>query len=162
MCVEAFNEVMKNGPQAKEEVMGVKVVLTDAILHEDAIHRGPAQVIPAVRDAIKDAFNQAGPVLLEPIQEIRIDLPMTYISNVSALIQSKRGVINDVEENGDKAVMHAELPVASSFDFTNELRSSTEGRGSWSLAGEKFRKLPKELYPQVLRQIRERKGLPLE
>ncbi len=160
MCVEAFNEVMKAGPQAKEEVRGVKVVLTDTILHEDAIHRGPAQVIPAVRDAIKDAVLAANPSLLEPIQIIRVDLPMSFLSGVSALIQSKRGILDDIKEDGDKAVMIADLPVAASFDFTNELRSNTEGRGSWSLSGEKFKKVPKELYPQVLKQIRERKGLP--
>jgi elongation factor 2 len=160
MCVEAFNEVMKAGPQAKEEVRGVKVVLTDTVLHEDAIHRGPAQVIPAVRDAIKDAVLAANPSLLEPIQIIRVDLPMSFLSGVSALIQSKRGILDDIKEDGDKAVMIADLPVAASFDFTNELRSNTEGRGSWSLSGEKFKKVPKELYPQVLKQIRERKGLP--
>ncbi|MDP8012768.1 MAG: EF-Tu/IF-2/RF-3 family GTPase, partial [Nanoarchaeota archaeon] len=159
MCVEAFVDVMKAGPQCKEEVQGVKVVLTDAILHEDAIHRGPAQVIPAVRDAIKDAFLSASPVLLEPIQVIRVDIPMNYLSNVTALIQSKRGVIVDVKEEGDKATIMADQPVATTFDFTNELRSETEGRGSWSLVDEKFRRLPKELYDQVLKQIRQRKGL---
>ncbi|MBE5727865.1 elongation factor EF-2 [Candidatus Parvarchaeota archaeon] len=159
MCVEAFNEVMKNGPQAKEEVMGVQVVLADTVLHEDAIHRGPAQVIPAVRDAIKEAMMNANPVLLEPIQMIRIDLPMKYVGNVSTLVQSKRGIINEVKEEGDKGVIIAEQPVASTFDFTNELRSATEGRGSWSLAGERFRKLPKELYEQIIKQIRERKGI---
>ncbi|MCL4399500.1 elongation factor EF-2 [Candidatus Parvarchaeota archaeon] len=160
MCVEAFTDVMKYGPQAKEEVTGVKVVLSDTVLHEDSIHRGPAQVIPAVRDAIKDAIINASPILLEPIQVIRVDLPMSFLSNISALIQSKRGVIDNVKEEGDKAVMSAELPVASAFNFTNELRSGSEGRGSWSLSGEKFRRLPREIYVQVLKQIRERKGLP--
>ncbi len=159
MCAEAFVDVMKAGPQGKEEVKGVKVILSDATLHEDAIHRGPAQVIPAVRDAIKDAFMNAGPVLLEPIQVIRVDLPMSFLSNVSALVQSKRGVLNEIKEEGDKAVMSADLPVASSFDFTNELRSGSEGRGSWSLVGEKYKKLPKDLYVQVLKQIRDRKGI---
>ncbi len=159
MCVEAFNDVMKAGPQCKEEVQGVKVVLVDAILHEDAIHRGPAQVIPAVRDAIKDAFLSAGPILLEPIQVVRVDIPMQYMSNVTALIQSRRGVVVDVKEEGDKTTIIAEQPVSTTFDFTNVLRSETEGRGSWSLIGEKFKRLPKELYDQVVKQIRQRKGL---
>ncbi len=160
MCMQSFDDVMKNGPQAKEEVMGVKVILTDMVLHEDAIHRGPAQVIPAVRDAIKDAMINASPVLLEPIQIIRVDVPMNYLSGISALIQSRRGTIDDIKEEGDKAIMTAELPVASSFDFMNELRSGSEGRGSFFLAGEKFKKLPRELYQQILKQIRDRKGLP--
>ncbi|MCL4400711.1 elongation factor EF-2 [Candidatus Parvarchaeota archaeon] len=160
MCIEAFNDVMKTGPQAKEEVRGVKVTLSDTVLHEDAIHRGPAQVIPAVRDAIKDAVMAASPILLEPIQMIRIDMPMAFLSNISALVQSKRGIIQDIKEEQDKVAVMAELPVSSSFDFTNELRSGTEGRGSWSLSGQTFKKLPKELYTQILKQIRERKGLP--
>ncbi len=160
MCIEAFNEVMKEGPQAREEVRGVKIILTDMLLHEDAIHRGPAQVIPAVRDAIKDAILQANPILLEPIQIIRVDLPMANLSNVSALIQSKRSIIDNVKDDGNKAVITAEMPVSSTFNFTNELRSATEGRGSWSLAGETFRKLPRDIYPNVVKQIRERKGLP--
>ena len=160
MCIEAFNDVMKAGPQAKEEVRGVKIVLTDMVLHEDAIHRGPAQVIPAVRDAVKDAVMSASPVLLEPIQIIRIDLPMSFLSNISALVQSKRGIIDNVKEEDAKAVITAELPVAATFNFTNELRSGTEGRGSWSLAGETYRRLPREIYMVVLKQIRERKGIP--
>ncbi len=160
MCIESFNEVMKAGPQAKEEVRGVKIVFEDTVLHEDAIHRGPAQVIPAVRDAIKDAIMNANPVMLEPIQMIRVDLPMANLSTISALIQSKRGVLDNVKEEGDKAVLMAEIPVSASFNFTNELRSGTEGRGSWSLAGETFRKLPRDLYMSVVKQIRERKGMP--
>ena len=160
MCIESFNEVMKEGPQAREEVRGVKIVLTDMILHEDAIHRGPAQVIPAVRDAIKDAVLQANPILLEPIQIIRVDLPMANLSNVSALIQSKRSIIDNVKDDGNKAVITAEMPVSSTFNFTNELRSGTEGRGSWSLAGETFKRLPRDIYPVIVKQIRDRKGLP--
>jgi elongation factor 2 len=160
MCIESFNEVMKEGPQAKEEVRGVKIIITDMVLHEDAIHRGPAQVIPAVRDAIKDAVLQANPILLEPIQVIRVDLPMANLSNISALIQSKRGIIDNVKDDANKAVITAEMPVASTFNFTNELRSGTEGRGSWSLAGETFKKLPRDIYPVIVKQIRDRKGLP--
>ncbi|EEZ92692.1 MAG: elongation factor G domain IV [Candidatus Parvarchaeum acidiphilum ARMAN-4] len=159
MCIESFNEVMKEGPQAREEVRGVKIVLTDMVLHEDAIHRGPAQVIPAVRDAIKDAMLQANPIILEPIQILRVDLPMANLSNISALIQSKRGIIDNVKDDGDKAVITAEMPVASTFNFTNELRSGTEGRGSWSLAGETFKKLPRDIQPIIIKQIRDRKGL---
>ncbi|MCL5018051.1 MAG: hypothetical protein M1573_02325, partial [Candidatus Parvarchaeota archaeon] len=59
-----------------------------------------------------------------------------------------------------EAVLMAEIPVSASFNFTNELRSGTEGRGSWSLAGETFRKLPRDLYMSVVKQIRERKGMP--
>ncbi|PJA22426.1 elongation factor EF-2, partial [archaeon CG_4_10_14_0_2_um_filter_Archaea_38_6] len=64
--LEAFENVMREGPLAREPVIGVKVVLTDVKLHEDSIHRGPAQIIPAVRDAVKQAFKLANPSIKEP------------------------------------------------------------------------------------------------
>ena len=149
---------MKEGPQAREEVRGVKIILTDMLLHEDAIHRGPAQVIPAVRDAIKDAILQANPILLEPIQIIRVDLPMANLSNVSALIQSKRSIIDNVKDDEIKA--NSNFFVPSNFGYllpaggSITLTFSGEmnlGRGSWSLAGETFRKLPRDIYPNAVK-----------
>ncbi|MCK5258336.1 MAG: elongation factor EF-2, partial [Thermoplasmatales archaeon] len=69
---EAFDEVMKSGPTASEPCQGVLVRLVDAKLHEDAIHRGPAQVIPAARNAIYGSITISDPVILEPMQKVFI------------------------------------------------------------------------------------------
>ncbi|MCW1296494.1 MAG: elongation factor EF-2 [Candidatus Parvarchaeota archaeon] len=159
MALNAFEEIMKNGPIAKEPVIGVKVKLVDCVLHEDAIHRGPAQVIPAVRQAIKDAFLQANPLLFEPVQTIRIDVPAKYIGNISRLIQSRRGQLIDMQQEGDHAIIKAKLPVANMFGFTNEVRSETEGRGAWFLIDSKFERLPMEMQEEVIKKIKERKGI---
>jgi len=159
MVVNAFRDVMKEGPIAKEPVSKVKVKLMDAKLHEDSIHRGPAQVIPAVRDAIKQAIMDADPLLLEPVQTIRIDAPIRYMGAISKIIQSRRGQLLSMEQEGEHLVVMAKLPVAESFGFTSELRSATEGRGFWSLVDSKFQKLPKELEEKVIKNIRKRKGM---
>ena len=160
MCLDAFEEVMKNGPGAKEPVIGVRVDLVDAVLHEDAIHRGPAQVIPAVREAIKEAILQAKPVLYEPVQKIRIDVPVEYMGAVTKILQSRRGQLLNMEQEEDRTIIIAKLPVAESFGFTNELRSATAGRGFWFLVDSRFEKLPAELQEITIKRIRERKGLP--
>ncbi len=160
MCLDAFEEVMKAGPLAKEPVIGVKVVLEDAVLHEDAIHRGPAQVIPAVRDAIKEAMLQADPVLFEPVQTIRIDAPAEYMGGISKIIQSRRGQILEMDQDEDHLIVKARMPVAESFGFTTSLRSETAGRGFWTFIDSKFEKIPRELQNNVVKKIRERKGLP--
>jgi elongation factor 2 len=162
MCFAAFEEVMKAGPLAREPCVGMKVILTHCDLHEDAIHRGPAQVIPAVRDALKGAMLNASPVILEPVQTIRIDSPLAFLGAISKIIQSRRGQLLDVKQEGEQVVIKAKLPVAEMFGFTDELRSSSEGRAYWSLIDSRFERLPKELQPQVIKQIRERKGLPPE
>lgn len=159
LCIEAFRDIMKKGPLAREPCFGVIVNLVDCSLHEDAIHRGPAQVIPAVRDAIKEAMLQAGPVIYEPVQTIRIDAPYEYIGEISKIVQSRRGQLLDVSQEGSNLVAKAKMPVAEMFGLADVLRSGTEGRGSWSLLDSQFERLPASLQESVVKKIRERKGL---
>ena len=77
LLIEGFNEVCKSGPLAGEPAMGMLVRLTDAKLHEDAIHRGPAQTIPAIRNGIKGAMMRARTVILEPMQKAFVSVPST-------------------------------------------------------------------------------------
>ena len=73
MVLDGFEQVMNSGGIAAEPCMGMTVRIVDAKLHEDAIHRGQAQVYPAARDAIRSGIVDAKPVLFEPLQEIQID-----------------------------------------------------------------------------------------
>ncbi|MCD6575567.1 MAG: elongation factor EF-2 [Nanoarchaeota archaeon] len=159
MVINAFEEVMKAGPVAKEPCMKVLVRLVDATLHEDAIHRGPAQVIPAVRDAIRQAMLQADPILYEPVQTIRIDSPAQFMGSISKIIQSRRGQLIDMQQEGESIIVKARLPVAEMFGFTDSLRGETEGRAFWFLVNSRFEKLSKSLQDAVVKKIRERKGL---
>jgi elongation factor 2 len=157
--LEAFEGVMKEGPLCREPVQGVKVTLVDVKMHEDSIHRGPAQVIPAVREGVKDAFKESKPTMLEPVQEIRIDAPNQFLGNISKLIGQRRGQLVDSQFEGEELIVLAKIPVAESFGFTGDLRSVTEGRGVWSLMNSQFEKLPSSLQAGVIQQIRTRKGL---
>ena len=80
--IEAFNEVCVEGPIADEPVQGMYVRLVDAKLHEDAIHRGPAQTI-LPRNGIKGAMMRAKTVLLEPMQKAFISVPNDWLGQVS-------------------------------------------------------------------------------
>lgn len=156
---EGFHEAIDNGPIAREKVLGVKVKLVDAKLHEDSIHRGPAQVIPAVRDAIREAILQAGAVLLEPKQRVFIHVSQEYMGAGMTEIQKRRGQINEIPQDGDKVIIDAKCPVAEMFGFAGDIRSATEGRALWSTEFAGFEKLPKELQGEVIKKIKQRKGL---
>ncbi|MBE9390711.1 elongation factor EF-2 [Fervidicoccus fontis] len=160
--LQAFRLAMKEGPLANEPVRGVKVVLHDAVIHEDPAHRGPAQIYPAVRNAIFAGMLSAKPTLLEPIQKLDIRLPMDYLSGVTAIITKKRGKIITVAEAGDLTRVIAEIPVAESFDLASELRSVTAGKAFWGLEFSRWSPVPDSLLMDVVKKIRERKGLPLE
>jgi elongation factor 2 len=159
---EAFIEAMRGGPLAKEKCMGVKVKLVDAKLHEDSIHRGPAQVIPAVRSATYGAMCVAERVLLEPKQKVVLNVPQDYMGAALGDLQSRRGVIEDIVQEGEGAVITAKVPVAEMFGFATAIRSATQGRVLWSYENAGFEPVPGDLAVEVVRKIRERKGLKPE
>ena len=159
---EAFIEVMNRGPLAQEKGMGLKIRLVDAKLHEDSVHRGPAQVIPAARNAIYGAMVQGGRTLLEPIQKVFINVPQDYMGAALGDLQSRRGVIEDINQEGEVTVIQSKAPVAEMFGFASSIRSATQGRALWSTENAGFEPVPKDLLGEVVRGIRTRKGLPPE
>ncbi len=159
---DAFDEAMNRGPLASEKCMGMKVKLVDAKLHEDSIHRGPAQVIPAVRSAMYGAMCQAGRVLYEPVQKVFINVPEDLMGNAIREIQSRRGVIEDMKQEGDIATVQGKCPVAEMFGFAASIRSATSGRALWSTENAGFELMPREVQERIVPQVRERKGLKPE
>ena len=159
LVLDAFEQVMDAGPLAREPCHKMKVSIVDMKLHEDAIHRGPAQVYPAVRDAIKDAFAKAQAVIFEPVQVHQIEAPNEFMGAITSLISQKRGNLVDVHQDAAITTIKAELPVQEMIGWTSALRSATEGRGVSNLVSQNFKRLPSELQPKVIKQIRTRKGL---
>ncbi len=159
---EGFDSVMKKGPISDEKCSGIKIKLMDTKLHEDAIHRGPAQVLPAVRSGIKAAMLMSGIYLLEPKQNIYIRVPEDYMGAVNREMQSRRGQILDMQPEGDQMAITAKAPVSELFGFAGEIRSATEGRVLWSTENAGFEKLPTEIQAKIIKEIRQRKGLKEE
>jgi len=158
----AFTDVMEQGPLAKEPCSAIIVRLHDAELHEDAVHRGPAQIIPAIRFPINQGMIKAGVSFLEPKQIIRIDTPQDYIGNVTAEVGNRRGEILNVEQEENTSIVTAKVPVAEMFGFEGALKSATAGKGFQSLMDVMFEKIPNDLRDQIALRIRERKGLTKE
>ena len=161
MVMDAFNDVMTYGPISREPCTKVKVMLMDTKLHEDAIHRGPAQVLPAVRDSIRGAMLGAAPVIFEPVQILQFEAPSDYMSGMSKLIQNRRGQLLDMQQQESNITVKAKLPVGEMFGLTSDLRSATEGRGHFYLIDQLFEKLPMELQNKIAEQVRSRKNLKL-
>jgi elongation factor 2 len=159
MVLDAFEMVMDKGPLAREACMKMKITLADIKLHEDAIHRGPAQVYPAIREALTEAMLKADACLLEPVQIHAIEVPDRFLSTITKLIGGKRGQLLEVKQEGSGTEIRAKIPVGEMIGWSNDLRSATEGRGVSSLADQLFEKLPQSLTTEIIRRIRERKGL---
>lgn len=159
LLLDMFEDVMRQGPLAREPCIKVKVTLTDCKLHEDAIHRGPAQMYPAIRDGIRESMMTAGPIMLEPMQVQRFEAPEEYIGEISKLVMNKRGQMMDMVHENHMVHLLAKLPVAESFGLSNDLRSATNGRSTFFLVDQSFERVPGELQEKITRQIKDRKGL---
>ena len=157
--MDGWKLVVDAGPLSKEPLMKTKLILEDAKLHVDHMHRGPAQIYPAVRKGMFESITDGGAALLEPIQTHRIEAPVEFMGAVTQLVGGKRGVLIDVQQEGPDVIIVAKIPVAEMIGWSNDLRSATEGRGFSSLADQQFQKLPRDLQPVVVRKIRDRKGL---
>jgi len=162
MIIAGFRWACKAGPLCEEPIRGVKVKLVDAQLHEDPVHRGPAQIMPAIRRAILGSFLTAKPVLLEPVYRIEVSVPAQWVGDCIEIITRKRGKILASEQKGFLTMIKGLIPVAETFGLSGEMRSATSGRAFWQCTFSHWEKVQENIAVEVIRQIRQRKGLPPE
>ncbi len=160
LLIQAFLEAMKAGPLAKEECVNIKVKLEDATIHVDPAHRGPAQLIPAVKRPIFAGMLTAKAVLLEPKQKLVVTAPSDYMSGIIGQIQGRRGQILDMQQEGEAVNITAKVPVSEMFGFASEIRGASQGRAVWYTEYAGYEKMPQEMQNKTILSIRKRKGEP--
>ena len=112
LLIDGFVQAAKDGPFAREKCSGVQVSIMDATIHEDPVHRGPAQIIPAIKRAMYGAMLTVGVLLMEPKQIFTISIPQEYMSDVITLLQSKRGQVQTITQEREQMSIVAKLPVS--------------------------------------------------
>jgi len=162
LIIEAFQDALREGPVAKERVSGILVNLNDAVLHEDAIHRGPAQVLPAITRAIYAGVLASDYTLLEPKQNLTVSVPQDYMGSVSRVLSGRRTQIEDIKSEGDLSIIVGKIPVKSMIGFSQEMRGETQGRAVWTAEYSGYEKLPKSILRDTIMEIRKRKGIDPE
>jgi elongation factor 2 len=162
LVCQGFVDAVNEGPLAKEKALGIIVRLHDAKLHEDAIHRGPAQVLPAITRTIYACMLSAKPVLLEPRQKIFINIPQDYMGAVTKELQQRRATIEEIRTEGDTTIIIAIAPVKELIGFSSAIRSATQGRAIWTAEFYDYKALPEFMQKEVIKEVRVRKGLDPE
>lgn len=162
LVIQGFQEAMHGGPLAKEEVHGVKVTLVDAKLHEDAIHRGPSQIIPVVSRTIFACMLAAKAVLQEPKQLLTITTPEEYMGAVSKELQQRRTQITEIKNEGDATIIIGLAPVKELIGFSQAIRGAAQGRVIWTAEYHGYEILPPELQRKTVEEVRKRKGMDVE
>ncbi|MGC8635895.1 MAG: elongation factor EF-2, partial [Thermoprotei archaeon] len=108
------------------------------------------------------AFLSANPTLLEPWQKVDIRVSTEYMAPLNRIINQKRGRVLEVipSASGNNMQIIAEIPVAESFDLSNEIRSATAGKALWGAQFSHWAPVPPALLNDLIMKIRSRKGLP--
>ncbi len=162
LVIQGFNDAMNSGPLAKEKCQGVMLELVDATLHEDSIHRGPAQVLPAITRGVYACMLQAGCELYEPKQLLTVTVPEDQMGSASRELGSRRVQITEMRTEGDSSIIIGKAPVKELIGFSSAMRSATQGRAVWTAEYHGYEKLPTELQQSITMEIRKRKGMPEE
>jgi elongation factor G len=142
-------EALQTGVIAGYPVMDVKVKLVDGSYH--AVDSSEIAFKIASSMAIKEGLHRAGSVLLEPVMELQVITPGQYLGDVLADLNSRRGRIKTMEGQGDTQVVEADVPLVEMFGYATDLRSSSQGRASYSMEFGRYEQAPASTVQAVAR-----------
>ena len=160
--LSGFDDVMKEGPLAREQMRNCKFTFTHFVPHEDTAHRGLSQLGPASRRACLASVLLAQSVILEPILGIEVRVPQDLVGNVASVLSGKRGKVIDMQQKGVISIVIGEVPASETFDISQVMRGQTAGKAMWNTFFKMWSPIPKSLVAQLIPDIRKRKGLSPE
>ena len=139
---------MQSGILAGYQVVDVKVTLYDGSYHEVDSSEMAFKIAGSM--AFKEACRKAQPVILEPIMRVNVIVPDEYMGTVIGDISSRRGNIEGQEIDGGTARIRAFVPLSEMFGYATDLRSSTQGRGQYTMEPSHYIELPKSLQEELI------------
>ena len=145
---EGIEEATKAGILAGFPVVGVHATVYDGSYHEVDSSEMAFHIAGSM--AFKEAMAKADPVLLEPIMKVEVTMPEEYLGDVIGSLNAKRGQIEGMDDIGGGKIVRAFVPLAEMFGYSTELRSSTQGRGNYSMFFEKYAQCPKSIQEKVI------------
>lgn len=148
-------EALKEGVLAGYPATNIKAVLYDGSYHDVDSSEMSFKIAAAM--AFKKGMEQANPVLLEPIMELRITIPKEYVGDIMGDINKKRGRVLGMESLGNKHLIVANAPMAETFKYINDLKSMTQGRGSFEMEFERYEEVPYDIAKKIIEKANSEK-----
>jgi elongation factor G len=152
---KGFQMARGKGPLAGYEVVRVKMVLEDGSSH--AVDSSDLAFQVCARTAFRQAVRDAKPVLLEPIMKVEIEVPTQFQGSVTGDLSSRRGIVTSSETKTNVAVIVAEVPLANMFGYSTDIRSLTQGQGTFSMEFACFRQTPRNIQEEIIANVEKQK-----
>lgn len=151
---KGLREILDDGPLAGYPVEGVRVSLFDGSYHPVDSSEMAFKIAAGL--AFRKGFLDANPVLLEPIMNVEITVPEAFMGDVMGDLNKKRGRILGMEPRGGLQVIKAQVPMAEMFEYAIDLRSMTQGRGSFTSEFSHYEEVPAQIAEQVIAESKKR------
>jgi elongation factor G len=153
-CDKGFREAIKKGGLAGFPVVGVRAVINDGSSH--AVDSSEMAFKTASLMAFREGFDRAKPILLEPIMKVEVEAPGEFQGSVVGLINQRRGMVLETGTEDGAFIGIAEVPLNTMFGFATDLRSSTQGKGTFTMEFAKYAQLPKTDQEELIKQQKEK------
>jgi len=149
---QGIREAMQTGVVAGYPVVDLKITLYDGSFHE--VDSSEMAFKIAASMALKEGVRKGRPILLEPIMKVEVITPEDFLGTVLGDLNSRRGRVEGMEIRANTQVIRAFAPLATMFGYTTELRSSTQGRATWSMEFDHYEALPDHLAQELIAKQR--------
>ncbi len=141
-------EALNTGVVAGYPVLDVRVELVDGSYHD--VDSSEAAFKVAGSMAIKKALQKSDPILLEPVMDVEVETPQEYMGDVMGNLNSRRGQIQGQEDRGNATAIQAKVPLSEMFGYATDLRSTTQGRASYTMQFGSYEPVPKNVATEII------------
>ncbi len=147
---DGLTAALNNGLQAGYPVVDIKATLFDGSYHE--VDSSEMAFKMAASLALKEAAKKCKPVILEPIMSVEIVAPQEYLGSIMGDVTKRRGQIRDQEERGNAIVVRSFVPLSEMFGYATDLRSFTQGRGTYVMQMDHYAEVPKSIAEEIIKK----------
>ena len=154
-CDKGFKKAVEKGTLIGFPIVGVKLTINDGQYHP--VDSSDIAFQTAAIGAFREGYEKAKPVILEPIMKVQISAPTEFQGNIFGLINQRRGIIGESTDENSASTVNAEVPLSEMFGFSTILRSSTQGKGEFTMEFEKYGKVPNAVADELIKKYQEEK-----
>lgn len=150
---KGFRDSLGKGPLAEYPVVGTKIELEDGSYHD--VDSSERSFYICAQECFREYFKKASPVLLEPVMKVEIECPEDFQGTVVGNAISRRGLITSTESRDGISYIEAEVPLAETFGYATDLRSMTQGQGTFTMELLAYRKTPSNVQEDIIQKKKE-------
>jgi elongation factor G len=149
---QGIQSAMQLGVLAGFPLVGIKATLLDGAAHDVDSSEMAFKIAGSM--ILKEAVRKADPVLLEPVMAVEVRTPEDYMGDVIGDINSRRGMIQSMEDATGVKVIRAQVPLSEMFGYVGDLRSKTQGRAVYSMQFDSYAEVPRNVADEIIKKTR--------